>query len=501
MKILRRALGPTLAMAMAAGLTLVPAAPASAASALQLFTPTTSLTATVYGTGDDAYTDVSPHLYVLAPTSAFEVRLRRDAYNKPISAVATVGGVSKAVPASLLGNWSFKDAFTLTWRSASGRVVQNEAQDWCPNDGDVGRLSPNAAPASRYDRFCVSHPFAKSDRWGIERGWASDALGYPSAPVLTPGAKYTLTVHVRNALASFLGLSGASRDIKYTITAVRGVEQDDPVGPIETMGAPAASPTSASSRTAQALPASPKAAITTDVLPDLVSLPALGIQTHTEGGKDLLDFGATVYNAGQAPLVAEGFRKGSSGVMDAYQFFYRNGQLVTNARVGSMEYDSRPSHLHWHFRDFAVYDLVNGSNTRVGTSGKEAFCLAPTDAINMLQKGAVRDPGDSDLSTACGEASSIWVREVLAAGWGDTYTQARAGQSIDITNLANGTYKIRITANPEGRLREVTRANNVSYRTVILGGAKGARTVKVPAYQLIDSEALIDFGDDGGAAG
>ena len=155
-----------------------------------------------------------------------------------------------------------------------------------------------------------------------------------------------------------------------------------------------------------------------------------------------------------------------------------------------MEYDARPSHQHWHFEDFATYDLVDRNGHRVRTSGKEAFCLAPTDAIDLLLPHAAVNPGNGDLGTACGDLSSIWVREVLAAGWGDTYTQARAGQSINISTLPNGTYWVRVTANPVDRLIERRTSNNVSLRRIVIGGPVGARRVWVPPVGQVDSEKI-----------
>ena len=220
------------------------------------------------------------------------------------------------------------------------------------------------------------------------------------------------------------------------------------------------------------------------------------VDSQHETDEGLLDFAATVYNGGRGPLVAEGFRKGSKKVMRAYQFFYRGDRQVGSARVGTMKYDKRPSHRHWHFEDFAVYDLVKSRTKKraLRTSGKEAFCLAPTDSIDLLVPNAPADPGNGDLATACGDLSSIWVREVLANGWGDTYTQYRAGQSIDITGLRNGTYWIRVRANPGHRLYEARTTNNTSFRRVILGGTPGARTVRVPKYGRIDSERGLDVG-------
>ena len=53
--------------------------------------------------------------------------------------------------------------------------------------------------------------------------------------------------------------------------------------------------------------------------------------------------------------------------------------------------------------------------------------------------------------------------------------------------MPNGTYYIRITANPLGRLAEVTTANNVSVRQVVLGGTARHRTVDVPPFGNVNS--------------
>jgi hypothetical protein len=76
---------------------------------------------------------------------------------------------------------------------------------------------------------------------------------------------------------------------------------------------------------------------------------------------------------------------------------------------------------------------------------------------------------------------------VLDVGNGDTYVQYLPGQSFDVTGLPNGTYYIEVIANPRHRLYETNLKNNLSLRKVILGGKPGARTVKVPPYQLINA--------------
>ncbi|MEH0635096.1 MULTISPECIES: lysyl oxidase family protein [Streptomyces] len=225
--------------------------------------------------------------------------------------------------------------------------------------------------------------------------------------------------------------------------------------------------------------------------PDLRSLPAwdIAITDGEDGdvaGKDYLAFSANVWNAGPAPLVVDGFRKPGADLMDAYQYFYdAKGKQIGYAPTGTMEWDPREGHEHWHFTDFASYRLLSADKTKEVRSGKEAFCLANTDAIDYTVKNANWDPDNTDLSTACGSQDAISVREVLDVGSGDTYTQYRPGQSFEITDLPNGTYYIQVIANPENRLQETNHKNNVALRKVILGGTPGARTVKVPPHHLI----------------
>ncbi|MFJ6632597.1 lysyl oxidase family protein [Streptomyces sp. NPDC091376] len=226
--------------------------------------------------------------------------------------------------------------------------------------------------------------------------------------------------------------------------------------------------------------------------PDLRSLPAYGITISDGGenvpGKDYLAFSANVWNAGPAQLVVDGFRSPGKAKMDAYQYFYdAKGKQVGYTPTGTMEWDPRPGHVHWHFTDFASYRLLKADKKETVRSGKEAFCLANTDAVDYTVKNANWHPNNTDLATACGQESSISVREVLDVGSGDTYTQDLPGQSFDITGLPNGTYYIQVLANPENRLKETNTANNSALRKVVLGGTPGRRTVTVPAHDLVNA--------------
>ena len=216
-------------------------------------------------------------------------------------------------------------------------------------------------------------------------------------------------------------------------------------------------------------------------VPDLRALKAhhLRIEHDTKTNRDYLDFAATIWNGGSGPLVVEGYRKGDKPVMTSRQFIYRNGKPVRSEVVGKFEFDTRHGHHHWHMEDIAQYDLLNASGSRIVLSDKQSFCLAPTDPVDLTAPGADWQPDTAGLWSACAGEDSIWLREVLSAGWGDTYYQSVAGQSFDITDLPNGHYLLRVTADPRHRLLETDYTNNTALLPVVLHGPIGQRQLTV----------------------
>jgi hypothetical protein len=216
-----------------------------------------------------------------------------------------------------------------------------------------------------------------------------------------------------------------------------------------------------------------------DGVPDMRALPAhdLSISHYRSSDRDYLNFAATIWNGGSGPLVVEGFRTTAAEVMPATQFIYRDGVPVSSQVVGEFEFDNRRGHHHWHMADIAQYDLLDQNGNRLVLSSKQSFCLAPTDEIDLLAPGADWQPDQQGLWSACQGEEAIWLREVLPAGWGDTYYQSVAGQSFNITNLPNGHYQIRVTADPLHHLIETSYDNNIGLLPITLGGVPGHRTV------------------------
>ena len=177
--------------------------------------------------------------------------------------------------------------------------------------------------------------------------------------------------------------------------------------------------------------------------------------------------------------------------MDACQYFYdAAGNEVGRMPAGTMEWDARHGHTHWHFRNFAKYVLLDANKQLVVRSRKEAFCLANTDAVDYTVPGANWNPYNTDLHTSCGDYSSVGVREVLDSGNGDTYYQGLPGQSFNVRDLPNGTYYIAVVANPRGVMQETDTANNTAYRRIILKGTPDHRRVVVPQLGRVVEQGL-----------
>lgn len=456
---------------------------------------------------------------------------------------------TKKLPAGLVKDFSGLPGFIeMSISNAAGEEVTKRAETFCPNNAS-GRLRPDAPATSHYPEGCSTNPWTLGSVWGVEKGWAANSTRVDwDNPVDLPAGEYTAKVGVAKVYRDLFGIPDDRPTIKLTVrdmsegeegqglasstrsSAHHGSGHDAHVtsdsgahstghhyGPRGADAPPAPELSNAledrgtahhlgdgrghtdGSRVAPALEPAAKrpagrAGVPANVpKPDLRSLPAwdIAITDGEDGdvpGKDYLAFSANVWNAGPAPLVVDGFRSPGKDLMDAYQYFYdANGKQVGYTPTGTMEWDPRDGHEHWHFTDFASYRLLSADQTKEVRSGKEAFCLANTDAIDYTVKNANWHPYNTDLSTACGEQNSISVREVLDVGSGDTYTQYRPGQSFDITDLPNGTYYIQVIANPEKRLQETNTDNNVALRKVVLGGEPGARTVNVPPHDLINA--------------
>jgi hypothetical protein len=464
------------------GVAFIPESTAAAGRQEPLLRLAASGAATVERSAGQAFT-LDTGMHVVAGRVPFEVRTKRAGYDKPIVAKHLRERREVALPPGLVNDFGGFPAFThVRLADAAGDTVAEYDEPFCPN-GKAVRARTDAPATSPYPRRCAAFaPFALGGVWGIQAGWS-----VPSAPqpwdaelLFLDDGTYTAVVSVNQPYRDLFGFLPGQWSVTVQVT-VRTIS------PLRTTATPHTHQHSYGSLT----PAGHRPAGTrgpTGPLPDLRALPAFSIYPFHEEGRDQLAFAATVWVAGNAPLVVEGFRRSDQDVMDAYQYFYdTRGNQTGHAPVGTMRWDPREGHHHWHFTDFAQYRLLDAGKKVAVRSGKEAFCLANTDAIDHTLPHANWQPVNTDLSAWCGNPAAVAVRQSLDVGNGDTYRQDLPGQSFDITDMPNGTYYIEIAANPDGALHEQTTANNVSLRMVVIGGTPGNRTVEVPPHGLVDA--------------
>ncbi len=435
---------------------------------------------------------LDPGVFVASLNSPLVFHVQRQRYTTPVGISQLIhlpdGSTEvRTLPASVLRGFDgLRNFLRMRVTNSQGKLVFSKRTFFCPNSFDPQRESPRSVPNSPYPQQCGSFdPFPKGQVWGVATGWAVDPFQIIDDSLRLKLGTYKVTVNITARYLKLLHISGSDSRATVTVKVVkeRGCCVPSRGQPGTRRGGLPSAPAVPEMRKP------PRAA-----LPDLVSLPSWGISarhiraTGNRPASDQLSFGATVWIGGTSRLDVEGFRSHGALRMKAYQYFWRKGHIIGRVRAGTMGFDNRHGHSHWHFEQFARYRLLNSAKALAVRSHKQGFCIAPTDPVDLLLRNAAWQQNFEGFSFTCGSTSALWVREMLPVGWGDTYFQSVAGQSFDITSLPNGTYYIQVIANPQKVLHESSMRNDVSLRRVILGGTPGHRTVRVPAWHGIDPE-------------
>lgn len=109
------------------------------------------------------------------------------------------------------------------------------------------------------------------------------------------------------------------------------------------------------------------------------------------------------------------------------------------ANDGLFEYAT--CHNHFHFRNYASYELVSVATGEVLQAAKRGFC--------MVDVTRWRVSGSSGKRTynSCGSQASPGFQGI-SVGWADTYARTLDGQFFVIDGVPPGDYIIRINVNP-----------------------------------------------------
>ena len=223
-----------------------------------------------------------------------------------------------------------------------------------------------------------------------------------------------------------------------------------------------------------------------ELKPNLQAFPAgnLAIIQDLSGATQLI-FSATTWNNGDGPLVLVAGETDSATLKQkVYQRVFLSDGTFYDRVAGDFVW--HPSHNHFHFEDYALYTLqpFNAPGASARTSAKTSFCVMDTTAVDTRLPGAPNKP----VYATCGN-----VMQGMSVGWGDTYGNYLAGQSIDLTGLPDGDYKLIIEADPKKRLLEINDSDNTSCVLLRIG-------VTSLSLDVLDSAGCSGTGDTVGVS-
>ncbi|MEU5725128.1 lysyl oxidase family protein [Micromonospora sp. NPDC047738] len=237
-----------------------------------------------------------------------------------------------------------------------------------------------------------------------------------------------------------------------------------------------------------------------DLLPDLRSLPQENVtydnpgtifgdtaqpgqscfdsERSEQGARQCLRFDQVLQNAGTGPVELHYSRQ--SGVMqdeDVWQRVYRSDSTWQDLSAGQVEF--HPIHGHYHFKGFAQSELwlADRAGRVVGSApaavaDKVSFCIADTDLVGWGTKGdaALSYPAPACLDPKSTSGGRDYFDMGMSPGWADRYNWYLPDQMIDTYGLADGTYVLFTTVDPDSKLSESDETNNCSSVIVALSG-------------------------------
>ncbi|MFQ5942911.1 MAG: lysyl oxidase family protein [Anaerolineales bacterium] len=202
------------------------------------------------------------------------------------------------------------------------------------------------------------------------------------------------------------------------------------------------------------------------LLPDLRTLTPSGlrISRRSSDGATLLKLTNSIWNAGYGPLDLIGVVDPGSGTQYVVQRILQEDGEYSEESVGEFIFHS--GHNHWHLDSFSVYELwslqPNGTLDQVvATSGKVSYCLRD-----------IQRSSEAERIERAGFTSCNTTRQGLSVGWADVYQYYLAGQSIDVTELEDGTYALMSIADPFNLIQESDETNNGIVIYIEIQGSK-----------------------------
>ena len=200
-------------------------------------------------------------------------------------------------------------------------------------------------------------------------------------------------------------------------------------------------------------PSTSAGATTDDPGPDLEGTPNLWVRRELGRQWNVTD---EVMEAGSCQVIEGGITPGTRRVL-RFTVMVANigdadivvGDPNEHIEEGSNLFEFAECHGHYHFRNYALYELIDPATGTVWRAAKAGFCMIDTDP-NPAWMGT--PPGEPYYLSCAGVGRP--GNQGIGAGWTDTYRKDLQGQFFVLDGgdgqepVPAGTYLLRITANP-----------------------------------------------------
>jgi hypothetical protein len=198
------------------------------------------------------------------------------------------------------------------------------------------------------------------------------------------------------------------------------------------------------------------------LLPDLVPEPPVDLRIKPDGDRFDIRFSSTLVNVGEGDFVLRANRDSEEWQVEQEIWYSESGGEL-RATDAEMVWGG-DGHHHWHIKRVANYRLValdeDGKPIEedLGFDTKIGFCFY--DSSHEMSFGAEEAVYELE---SCGLEDDLEIRMGMSIGWADIYGFDLPGQSIDITDLPDGSYRLWAEADIAEWFVEETRDNNVTW--------------------------------------
>jgi hypothetical protein len=217
---------------------------------------------------------------------------------------------------------------------------------------------------------------------------------------------------------------------------------------------------------------------------------------HPSGGAKMLQYSHIIENAGDGPLELLPNYDSSTNTATAVQNLYSldaagNWSVGGSSAVSGL-FTFHDIHHHYHFplASYGLYTMnADGSvGTPMAVSAKVGYCISENTFVEQLPHSTGSPRYDENT---CSNPTAV---RGIAVGYGDKYDWTDFDQSIDITNLADGTYWFVSTVDPNHRLLQKNQTSHTA--SLVLKIAGDLVTVQsaspLPPVPAIDQFTFVD---------